>query len=95
MKNKPITVWEKFNIKSQKWNHSHIENGHITANKPIGTTIQTKSWNDSTWIYKHLYITKDYKIVNEEKEKLRNLFKVTMLKILKKLKVFLLNSLSF
>ncbi len=73
MKNKPVTVWKKFNVKSQKWDHNHIEDGHVSGNKPIGNTTQTKNWDEGTWIYEQLYITKDYKVIMENVTELKKL----------------------
>jgi len=53
---KPITVWRKFNVETQRWEHNHIENGHVVANKPTGTAHQTKAWEKSTWMFEHKHL---------------------------------------
>ncbi len=57
----PVTVWKRFNVDSQKWDHNHIEDGHIGTMdnqylKPIGDDDQTRSWAKGTWIHLHEYL---------------------------------------
>lgn len=61
---KPITVWKKFNVKTQKWDHNHIEDGHVFGNKPIGKfPEQTKKWRNNIWICNHRHLDIDGKVV--------------------------------
>ena len=62
---KDITVWLKFDVNTQKWNHNHIKDGHvpINSNKPIGTPEQTKIWDKSTWIFQYKHIDENQKVI--------------------------------
>ena len=53
---KAITVWKKFNEKGQRWEHNHIEDGHIIAARPTGTEEQTNAWSKGTWMFFHKYL---------------------------------------
>jgi hypothetical protein len=62
---KPITVWEKFNVKEQRWDHNHIEDGHvpINQNKPTGTPEQTKTWESGTWMFFYKYLDGKQRVI--------------------------------
>lgn len=57
---KKITIWEKFNEKKQIWEHNHIEDGHIIANKPTGTKEQNIAWMKGTWRYFHKHLDSNH-----------------------------------
>jgi len=62
----PITVWEKFSKKKQKYEHNHIEDGHLTGDTPIARTEeQKKEWDNTYWRKKFGYL-KDGKVVETE-----------------------------
>ena len=61
---KPITVWLRFDDKTKRWNHNHIEDGHITANKPTGNKEQNRSWGAGTWMFRHKYLDSNYKVIS-------------------------------
>jgi len=57
----PLTVWKRFNGESQKWDHNHIESGHVGTMsdqylKPLGDSEQNKNWSKGTWLHEHRYI---------------------------------------
>lgn len=49
--NKIITVWERYNQNSKKWEHNHISDGYSESEekpKPKGS-VQKKSWAGGEW----------------------------------------------
>lgn len=46
---KKITIWSKFNTKFNKFEHNHIEDGHVKDNMPIAKFSNQKGWESSIW----------------------------------------------
>ena len=53
---KPITVWLCQDTKTKLFNHSHIEDGHITSQYPTVKLPSQNVQNSSTWQRIHAYI---------------------------------------
>ena len=60
---KKITVWYRFNFKNKKWEHNHIETGHINNEYPIGDKNQTKIWKNCKWKYEHRYLSINSEVI--------------------------------
>jgi hypothetical protein len=62
---KPITVWKKFNVKEQRWEFNHIEDGHVPVaqDKPTGRPEQTKIWKTATWIFEHKHLDDKQRVI--------------------------------
>ncbi len=46
-----VTIWERYNENSARWEHNHITNGYSpkdTEPKP-SNTLQKKSWATAKW----------------------------------------------
>lgn len=50
MSKKPITIWERYNYKKEKFEHNHIEDHHLNIENPIPKSDeQAKSWEGAIW----------------------------------------------
>lgn len=65
---KTITVWSCLDVKTKRWAHNHIEDGHVDINSkvPIGNDYQTKTWLSKTWNLKHMYLNNRQQVVGKE-----------------------------
>lgn len=63
---KPVTVWERWNKEKQKYEHNHIEDGHLFGDTPVAKSkSQKKSWEYAYWRKKWAYMIGS-KIVKEK-----------------------------
>ena len=54
---KPITIWEKYNQKKGRYEHNHIEDGHVNGDVPLARTEDQKTaWDNTYWRRKFGYI---------------------------------------
>ncbi len=56
-----ITTWSR--LTKGEYKHNHIEEGHVTNDKPTGQPHQTKSWKDGVWEKEWYWLDKDNKVV--------------------------------
>jgi len=55
---KPVTVWFRLSHKTNRYEHNHIEDGHIVAGEPTPLNdYQKKAWSGCKWEYAHRFIT--------------------------------------
>ena len=66
---KPITLWTSWNVKTEMWEHNHIDDGHIVEEAPVGTTDgQRKAWKQKKWKKIFGYLNDNNQVVVCEKE---------------------------
>ncbi len=52
-----VTVWERFNRASLKYDHNHIEDGWVETETPTPKKpVQEKLWKKETWRKKKGYL---------------------------------------
>jgi hypothetical protein len=48
--NKKVTIWTRFNTKTNEYDHNHIEYGHVKGDSPEPKSKeQINSWKDAVW----------------------------------------------
>jgi hypothetical protein len=54
---KPITVWQRFYLATNTWQHNHISDNHTKLDAPIAISdLQKSAWKNATWQYRHEYL---------------------------------------
>ncbi len=48
---KKVTIWERLNDKSGRWEHNHMVDGHSHDNEAptASNALQKRSWSGATW----------------------------------------------
>lgn len=62
---KSVTLWRNWNKEDKNFDINHIEDGHVSNNKPIAVSVyksyeQQKSWDKKEWNKTHRYQYKNY-----------------------------------
>ena len=60
---KPITVWRRFNPKTQEFEHNHIQDGHVDGDIPHGTRKQNAIWHRAKWQKVFGYLDANHKVI--------------------------------
>jgi len=46
---KLVTIWKRWNEKTQQIEFNHIEDGHVEGTIPLGTKEQNVAWKNGKW----------------------------------------------
>lgn len=66
MKLSKVTIWNKWNPKSETYEHNHIQSGHIVGEYPLplGKNFKgQKSWKSNKWQKEFGFLLKGYKLI--------------------------------
>lgn len=65
---KPIVVWERWNPKTEKWEHNHIDDKRVAENQthPVGDEEQTKIWQKQKWRHYLAYLQQDGTVIRAD-----------------------------
>ncbi|MGY0701834.1 hypothetical protein ACW6VA_11020 [Bacillus subtilis] len=64
---KMITVWYKYDVKSNEARLNHIEDGWVNGEypKPIDPLFSNQeAWKKSSWKREHVYLDEQYQVLN-------------------------------
>lgn len=53
MNTKPITIWSRFNYKTETFDHNHIEDGYVDGAFPVPRFPDQKGWPQLKWKREH------------------------------------------
>jgi hypothetical protein len=54
---KPVTIWQRWNKDKQRYEHNHIEDGHMHTFRPVPQSAeQRKAWEHAQWNRKWAYM---------------------------------------
>lgn len=65
-----ITIWQRYNSKTEQWEHNHISDGW-SDNVTIPVAVnkkQKKSWSGSKWQKIKGYLDENNKVIQGEKQ---------------------------
>ena len=62
---KPVTLWAVWNSKTKKYVHNHLEDGHVSGDKPEPKFPAQQGWLSSKWRKEHKYLNHECRIVDE------------------------------
>lgn len=59
-----ITLWRSWNVKTETWDHNHMEEGHNSADAPeAATDDQRKAWKQKKWKKVFGYLNDDNQVI--------------------------------